>query len=138
MLSSNLRLCLPSGLFPSGFRTKTLYKHIPSPIRSICPTYLIIIDFVSRTTYMTRCNFTFRYQLSVVSHFKLIHKDKGDWLVCKVGNWQPCRYTQRSVSSTVCLEGLRNPACGIHIPCSHKFLFLLSVMLLPSFSLSTS
>jgi hypothetical protein len=32
--SSHIRLCLPSGLFPSGFPTKTVYTFIPSPIQT--------------------------------------------------------------------------------------------------------
>ena len=33
ILSTHLRLGLPSGLFPSSFPTKTLYTHLSSPIR---------------------------------------------------------------------------------------------------------
>ena len=47
ILSSHLSLGLPSGLFPSGFPTKILYKPLLSLIRATCPTCLILIDFIT-------------------------------------------------------------------------------------------
>ena len=48
ILSSHLSPVLPSGFFPSGFPTKTLYTPILAPIRATCPAHLILFDSITR------------------------------------------------------------------------------------------
>ena len=49
ILSTHLRLGLPSGLFPSGFPTKTLHTPLSSPVRATCSAHLILLDFITST-----------------------------------------------------------------------------------------
>jgi hypothetical protein len=42
-------LGLTSGLFPSDFSTKTLYKSLLSSIRATCPTRHILLHFITLT-----------------------------------------------------------------------------------------
>ena len=48
ILSSHLRLSLPSGLVPSGFPTETLFAPLISPIRATGPARLILLDLINR------------------------------------------------------------------------------------------
>ena len=49
ILSYHLRLVLASGLFPSGFPTKILYRPLLYPIRATWHAHLILLDFITRT-----------------------------------------------------------------------------------------
>ena len=49
ILYSHLRLCLPSGLFPWGFPTRTLWTPLLSSISATCPAHFILLDFITRT-----------------------------------------------------------------------------------------
>ena len=49
ILSTHLRLGLPSSLFPFGFPTKNLYAPLSSLMRATCPAHLILLDFITRT-----------------------------------------------------------------------------------------
>ena len=41
----------PSGSFPSGFPTKTLYTSLLSPTRATYPAHLILLDFITQIIF---------------------------------------------------------------------------------------
>jgi hypothetical protein len=45
-LSTHIRLGLPSGLFPSGFRVKILYAFLFSRMRAACYAHRILLDLI--------------------------------------------------------------------------------------------
>ena len=51
ILISHLHQGIPSGLFPSGFPTKTLYTPLLYPIRATCYAHLILLNFIIRTIF---------------------------------------------------------------------------------------
>jgi hypothetical protein len=46
ILSSHLRICRSSGLFPSCFPTKILHAFLTSPVHATFPAHLILLDLV--------------------------------------------------------------------------------------------
>jgi len=49
LISSHLSRGVPSGVFPSGFCTKTLYAFLISTVRVIWPAHLILLDLITLT-----------------------------------------------------------------------------------------
>ena len=58
-------LGLPSGLFPSGYPTKTLYTPLLTPIRATCTAHLILLYLITRTIFREK----YRYLSSPLCSF---------------------------------------------------------------------
>jgi len=54
-LSSYRRRCVPSGLLPSGFPTKTLYTPLMSHIHATSLAHLILPDWMTRVIFGKEC-----------------------------------------------------------------------------------
>jgi len=70
ILSSHLRLGLPSDLFPSGFPTNTLYTHLLSPIRATCPAHRILLDCITRTILGKQYSSMICHHIKFVLHWR--------------------------------------------------------------------
>jgi hypothetical protein len=84
ILSSHLRLGLPSALFPSGFTAKTLYTP-HTPIRAKCSANLIILDFIT----LTRLGKEYRSFSSSLCNFlpSPVTSSKLNIHFCKMYSW---------------------------------------------------
>ena len=58
ILIIHLLFGLPSGLLPSSFPTKTLYKNLSSPIHTTCTNHLIRPNFITNTYFVNSTNYS--------------------------------------------------------------------------------
>jgi hypothetical protein len=74
ILSSHLRLGLPSGRLPSGLPTKILHAPHFSLIRVICPAHLILLDLITRIIFGDKYR-SLSSSLCSLLHFPVAHED---------------------------------------------------------------
>jgi len=64
MLSSHLRLCLPSGLFPTRFLAKSLYVFLMCPIKPSWPSCPILLEWNTAVSCVEVCYIKMLHSLS--------------------------------------------------------------------------
>ena len=101
ILSTHLRLGLPSCLLPSGFPTKTLYTTLSSPIRATCPAHPILLHFITRTILCDQYK-SFSSSLCNLLHSPVTTVSYG-WINCPM-MWRPAIFLGNTICSVISLD----------------------------------
>jgi hypothetical protein len=100
ILSTYLRLGLPSGLFPSGFPTNILYPFLFSSIRAKWPAHLILLDLII-LLYLARSTSYEAPRYAVYSNLLSLHLSSVQILFSTPCSQTPSVYVPRLISETM-------------------------------------
>jgi hypothetical protein len=83
ILSSHLRIGVPSGLFASGLSTETLCAPLLSPVRATCPSHLILqtYNIIVEEPWIFYENWTLYFHWSFILEYYMNVNEKGPVLL---------------------------------------------------------